>query len=109
MRAKHFIPYACCCICYSIKFDMQHDLVLKKLNFDVLTPRVRLGRWVEGLQAKYLFPCCCICDSFEFDIQHDHVLKKLNLDHLTPPLVPVSGVGGGLCTKLYSRYQVAAL
>ena len=51
------------CICYhvaafAIPFDMQHDNVLKKFNFNLLTPRA-LG----GLRGKYLLPCGCICDS----------------------------------------------
>ena len=46
----------------SLKSDMQHDHVLKKLNFDLLTnPQGRRG---EGLQAKYILLCCCIRDSF---------------------------------------------
>ena len=28
----------CCCIPDSFKYDLQHDHVLKKLNFDLLTP-----------------------------------------------------------------------
>ena len=34
--AKYLLP--CCCISDSILFDMQHDNVLKKLNFELLTP-----------------------------------------------------------------------
>ena len=41
--------------------DMQHDHVLEKLNFDLLTPS--LGWGLGGLQAKYLLPYCCICDT----------------------------------------------
>ena len=67
------------CICYHVAafanpFDMQHDNVLKKFNFNLLTPRA-LG----GLRGKYLLPCGCICDSIYVDMQHDHVLKKLIL------------------------------
>ena len=36
LQAKYFLPW--CCIHDSLKFDMQNDHVLKKLNFDVLTP-----------------------------------------------------------------------
>ena len=62
---------------------MQHDNVLKKMNFYLLTPSPRVvGE--RGLRAKYLLPCCCIDDSLYFDMQHDHVLKKLNFDLLTP-------------------------
>ena len=67
------------CICYhvaalAIPFDMQHDNVLKKFNFNLLTPRALGGLW-----GKYLLPFGCICDSIEVDMQHDHVLKKLIL------------------------------
>ena len=75
---------------------MQHDNVLVRLNFDLLTssPRnvcVCLG--MEGMQAKYLLPCwglgvqakhllrcCCNLDSLKFDMhmQHDVVLKKID-------------------------------
>ena len=34
--AKHLLPY--CCVRDSLKYDMQHDHILKKLNFDLLTP-----------------------------------------------------------------------
>ena len=74
---------------------MQHDPVLKKMKFDLLTPSlgsVGAGR-VGGLQAKYFLPCCCIVDSLQFDMQHDHFLKKLNFDLLTP--FPGPGGGGG--------------
>ena len=35
----------------SLKFDMQHDIVLKRLNFDLLTPVVggSMGRGGEGV------------------------------------------------------------
>ena len=37
---------------------MQHDHVLKKLNFDLLTPSPRVvGE--GGLQAKHFLPCFC--------------------------------------------------
>ena len=36
LRAKYLLPW--CCIHDSLKFDMQNDHVLKKLNYDVLTP-----------------------------------------------------------------------
>ena len=44
-------------ICYhvatfldSLQFDMQHGHLLKKLNFDLLTPSLRV---VRGFRAKY--------------------------------------------------------
>ena len=55
---------------------MQHDHVLKKLNFDLLIdPRVVVGS--RDLWAKYLLPCCCILDSLLFDMQHVRVLKRV--------------------------------
>ena len=36
LRAKYLLPR--CCIRDSHYFDMQYDRVLKKLNFDLLTP-----------------------------------------------------------------------
>ena len=57
---------------------MQHDHVLTKLKFDLLTPLSG-----GGLRAKYLLPSCCLCEILYFDMQNDHVLKKLKLDLLT--------------------------
>ena len=36
LPAKYLLLW--CCIHESLKFDMQNDHVLKKLNFEVLTP-----------------------------------------------------------------------
>ena len=53
----------------SIKYDMQHDHILKKMNFDLLIPPQGSGRgWggggvLDGLRTKYLLPCCCILHS----------------------------------------------
>ena len=47
MQAKYLVP--CDCNRDSLKFDMQHDHVLDKWNFDLLT---------RDLWAKYLLPCC---------------------------------------------------
>ena len=69
---------------------MQHDHVLKRLNFDLLTQSKGSGEGV--LRAKYLLPCCCIRDSLLFVMQQDNVLEKMNLDLLTPS--PGSWVGG---------------
>ena len=56
---------------------MQPDHVLKKLNFDLLTPTPRVKGGGGGSAGKI---CCCIRDFILFDMQHDHVLKKLNFD-----------------------------
>ena len=64
---------------------MRHDIVLKKLNFDLLTPRVR------GVCGQNIcFHVATFRDSNTFDMQHGHVLKKLNFDLLT--LAPGSGL-----------------
>ena len=62
--AKHLLPY--CCVRDSLKYDMQHDHILKKLNFDLLTPIPMIeggGGCGRRLRAKYLLLCCCIHDS----------------------------------------------
>ena len=71
---------------------MQSDHVLKKLNFDLLTPGSGDGG-ERGSVGKYLLPWCCINDSLKFDMQNDHVLKKLNFDVLTQLPKSTQGVG----------------
>ena len=56
LRAKYLLP--CCCIRDSLLFDMQHDHVLKKLNFDLLTPTPGSGAgvgWSGVWGAKYFY------------------------------------------------------
>ena len=71
---------------------MQHDHVLKKFHFDLLTPTAEsvVG---EGSVGK-IFSTMLL----HLAMQHDYVLKKLNFNLLTPS--PVSGGGGGLRAKL---------
>ena len=38
LREKYLLP--CCCFRDFLYFDKQHDHVLKKLNFDIVTQRV---------------------------------------------------------------------
>ena len=52
LRVKYLLP--CCCICGSLKSDMQHDHVLKKLNSNT------------GLRSKITFDmfhiyCTSVC------------------------------------------------
>ena len=47
---------------------MQYAHVLKKINFDLLTPIPRVEMW--GSVSKYLLPCCCFRDSLKFCIQN---------------------------------------
>ena len=58
---------------------MQHDHVMKKLKFVLLTqPPGSGGREGRGLQAKSkLLPCCCIRNYIKFDIQHKYVFEKV--------------------------------
>ena len=42
---KYLLP--CCCICDFILFDMQHDHLLKNLNFGLLSPSP--GIWWGGV------------------------------------------------------------
>ena len=53
---KYLLP--CCCIRDSLKFDLHHVNVLKKLEFDLFTPPQ--GLVGGGLRAKYLLLCCSI-------------------------------------------------
>ena len=46
---------------------------LKKLNFDLLTPRVR-GEGACEQNICYLV--ATFCDSNKFDMQHDHILNR---------------------------------
>ena len=51
LQAKYLLPY--CCIYDSIQYDMQHDHVLKKKNFD---PNHRVGGGGGGgLSAGKIF------------------------------------------------------
>ena len=65
-----------CCTRDCIKFDMQYDHVLRKLNLELLTPPQGSG----GLGAKYWLPCFCMRDILLFLMQHDNVLKQMNFD-----------------------------
>ena len=48
MQTNYLVPW--CCNRDSLEFDVQHDHVLKKWNFDLLIPSRGSGR--GGLQAK---------------------------------------------------------
>ena len=50
---------------------MQHDHILKELNFDTTPPGSE-----EGSASKIFAPTCCICDSILFDMQY--VSEKKN-------------------------------
>ena len=76
---------------------MQYDHVLKKLNFNLLTPRVHGGVYLVfatmlHVAAPVILIYCtsvCICYhvaafAIPFDMQHDNVLKKFNFNLLTP-------------------------
>ena len=98
-------------ICYHVatfviplKFYMQHDYVLKELNYDP-TPRVgESGRWGSARKIfATMLPCCCIRTSLQFDMQHDHVLKKLPFD----PTPRVGGGGGeGSAGKIFATVSL---
>ena len=53
LRAKYLLPR--CCIRDSHYFDMQYDRVLKKLNFDLLTPppKSRGYRHTKGTKITF--------------------------------------------------------
>ena len=76
LLAKYLL--VCCCICDSLKFDMQHDHFLKMLKFDLLTPPPGSGGGgVGGVSVDKKYACSCFYNSFKLDMQHDHVVEKL--------------------------------
>ena len=46
VRVRRDYVFAWCSLQNSLLFDMQHENVLKKLNFDHLTPPLRVLGWV---------------------------------------------------------------
>ena len=93
MQANYLLP--CCCICDSLKSDMQHDHFLKKLIFNFFTPTSGLGcggGWI-GVCVK-IFATILLHLLFPlFDMQHDCVLKQMNFDILTQPPKSTQGMG----------------
>ena len=69
---------------------MQHDILRKKLNFDILTPRV--GRGTTG--KRFATMLMHFLYSIKFYMQHDHVLNTLNFKLLTTSSGP--GVSAGI-------------
>ena len=60
---------ACWCISNFIYFDMQHGHVLKKLNFDRLTPPLRVGVCGQNIcyhVAAFMIPFKLICNIITF-------------------------------------------
>ena len=56
MRANICHHVAACAI--SLQFDMQHDHILKKLNFDLYpTPLVHTGGWTNAFDQKSRLIC----------------------------------------------------
>ena len=55
---------------------MQHDNVLEKMNFALLTHLLGRDGVGEGVYGYNIF----IRDHIYYDIRHDHILKKLNCD-----------------------------
>ena len=94
LSAKYLL--VCCCIFDSLKFDMQHDHVLKMLKFDLLTPPpgswgevggVSVGKKICYHVAAFIIPLNLIC-------KMTMLWRNLNFDLLDIP--QVSGWGGGL-------------
>ena len=80
------------CYCHYLKFDMKHDLVLKKWTVNLLTPST--GSWghMDKIFATRLQPA-----PFPLiDMQHKHVLKKVEFLPLLYPLSQPRGLDPGL-------------
>ena len=85
LSAKYLL--VCCCICDSLKFDMQHDHVLKMLKFDLLNPPpgswgevggVSVGKKICYHVAAFIIPLNLIC-------KMTMLWRILNFDLLDPP------------------------
>ena len=99
LRAKYLLP--CFCIGDSLKFDKQHDHLLKKLNFDLLTQPQGQGGLLRGgggvFRQNICYHIAAVMIPFDFIciMQHDHVLKKLNSNLLSfDPNPRVRAIGG---------------
>ena len=68
---------------------MQHDHVLKKLNFDLL-------RGEGGCKQNICYHVAAFAIPFNF-MQHDHVLQKVKFDLLTLGLGEGGGCGLNTC------------
>ena len=77
---------------FNLICNMNH--AMKKLNFDLLTPRVKGGGGVCRQNICSHVATFRDSNKLIWYMQHDHVLKKLNVDLLTPRIR-----GGGLQTK----------
>ena len=55
---------------------MQHDHVLRKSNFDLLTPTLRVEGEGGSADKNICYHIPTHSDSNRFDKQHDHVLKN---------------------------------
>ena len=64
---------------------MQHDHVLEKFIFDLLTPSPALGEGEGGRRSVgKIFATMLMHSQFSLiEMQHDHILKRLNFDLLT--------------------------
>ena len=85
---------------------MQHDIVLKKLIFDLLTPRVR-GGGVCGQNICYHVPT--FRDHIKFYIRHDHGLKKSNFDLLFHFQRRIGGIGVGSAGRIFATMLLHSL
>ena len=69
LYAKYLLP--CCCSHNSFEFGMQHDHVLKKFNFDLLTLGVEGGVLRENIcyhVAAFVIPFYLICNMTNFEV-----------------------------------------
>ena len=77
LQAKYLLPY--CCMRHFLKFDMQHDHILKKLNF------VYPGGPEPGFQTKSRLICfisivpLSACKNLEKIFTTDLVIAKINI------------------------------
>ena len=99
LQAKHLIP--CCCNRDSLQFDMQHDLVLHKLNFDHLAITLVSGDvvWVGVCGQNICYHAAAFMIPFNLICNMTVYWKRGILTYWPHPLGPSRGWDSGLRSK----------
>ena len=105
LRAKYLLP--CCRILDSLQFDMRRDHVLKRLNFELMTPFQVTWRGGEELRSK-LFATMLLHSWFSFIWNATWPCSEKVEFWTADPIHITRVVGGGVVCGQNSCYHVAA-